>query len=172
MPRINSRSKGRRGERKAAQVLEQWTSYKFHRVPASGGLRWKTANTIGDLVCGDPLHRFDFSLEVKNYADINFEHLLMPDVNSEILKFWEQCESDAQRGKKLPLLMMRYDGMKANLFFVVIRYSEFKILKPLLDRAFPYFKLGTLVFMNSNMLFNSKYTQVKKLTTKIIKKLW
>lgn len=171
MPRINSRSKGKRGEKKAREVLTEWTGLEFAGVPASGGLRWKKAENIsGDIVCTDALHRFDFSIEVKNYADINFEHLLMPDVQSEILGFWKQCKDDAARGKKLPLLMMRYDGMKSNLFFVVIKEIHFKIFLLHLDTSFPYFIYKGKVFMNSFMLFKSSYKKIKKLTHKIVMK--
>ncbi len=171
MPRINSRKKGKRGERKAREVLNEWTGLEFAGVPASGGLRWKKAENIsGDIVCTDALHRFDLSIEVKNYADINFEHLLMPDVQSDILKFWKQCKEDAARGKKLPLLMMRYDGMRTNLFFVVILKRHFDIFLPHLDKDFPYFIYKGKVFMNSFMLFNSQYKTIKKLTHKIVMK--
>ncbi len=173
MPRINSRRKGKSGEKKARIVLTQWTNLEFAGVPASGGLRWKKAENIsGDIVCTDALHRFDFSIEVKNYADINFEHLLMPDVQCEILGFWKQCKDDAQRGKKLPLLMMRYNGMKSNLFFVVIKQIHFEFFKPYLDFNFPYFIFKGKVFMNSSMLFNSKYKLIKNITSKIVAKIW
>lgn len=172
MARINSRKKGARGEKKACEVFQKWTSFKFHRVPQSGGLHWKLDNTCGDIICGDPLHRFDFSIEVKNYADINFEHLLMPHVNCDIMGYWAQCIKDAERGKKLPLLLMRYDGMAKDLFFAVIEYSHFKLIKHLLDKKLPYFKYGKLIFMHSGMLFNSDYKQVKKITHKIIRRLW
>lgn len=174
MPRLNSRSKGRRGENKAKEVLQAWTGMDFHRVPASGGLQWKTANTVGDLVCGDPIHRFDFAIEVKNYKEINFEHLLMPNISSKILdEFWPQCLKDSKRGKKIPLLMMRYDNIKpGDLFFTVMRYSEFKVLKPHLNHDYPYLKFKGLIIMHSYMLMTSKYKTIKKLTEKIIKELW
>lgn len=176
MARINSRKKGARGEKKAISVLQTWTNLEFARVPASGGLRWKKADNIsGDITCTDSLHRFDFSIEVKNYKDINFEHLLMPQVGSQILKeFWPQCKTDADRGKKLPLLLMRYDGMKPAEFFIgVMRFEDFKAIKKLMPLSkHPYFKLGKLIFMDSNLLFKTDYSKVKIITSKIIKKLW
>ena len=176
MPRVNSRSKGRRGEVKAKEVLQKWTGMEFHRVPASGGLRWKkTDNITGDLICGHPTHRFDFSIEVKNYREINFEHLLMPQVKSIITnEFWPQCLKDADRGKKIPLLMMRYDGIRpGDFFFLVMRYLDFKFFKKYLDTTLPYFKYGKLVILNSNILFETDYDEcIKPLSEKLIKKLW
>lgn len=173
--RINSRKKGGRGEKKAIEVLNGWAAYPFHRVPQSGGLRWKTEFTVGDIVCGDPIHRFDFSVEVKNYRDINFEHLLMPHQDSKVLQFWDQCRSDAERGKKLPLLMMRYDGIRpAEFFFTVISTRHFRQLKPRLNLNFPYLycKHHGFVIMHPDCLFQTKYTEIKKLTTKIINNLY
>ena len=176
MGKINSRSKGKRGEKKARLVLAKWTSMEFAGVPASGGLRWKKADNItGDVICIDPIHRFDFSIEVKNYRNINFEHLLMPNVQSDIMQvFWPQCIADSKRGKKIPLLMMRYDGIRpGDLFFVAMQYKVFKRLKHLLKgKAYPYLKYKQLVIMNSNVLFKSKYKKVKILTEKIIKETW
>src|ERR1017187_7150756 len=130
MPGINRRKKGARGEKLACKVFSEWVKCPFHRVPASGGLHWRTANTCGDIVAGDDLVRFNFSVEVKNYADLNFGHLLMPHVDCDILKFWKQCKTDAVRGKKIPLLMMRYDGMKRDLFFVVMKEVHFNQFEP------------------------------------------
>lgn len=171
MAKINSRSKGKRGEKKARLVLEKWTGMEFAGVPASGGLRWAKADHItGDIICTDPLHRFDFSIEVKNYRGINFEHLLMPQVKSIITdEFWPQCIDDSNRGLKIPLLMMRYDGIKpGDFFFIATSFEYFKILKPVLNLKFPYLKVGKLVIMNSNILLQSDYKKVKKKTEKII----
>lgn len=172
MGRINSRRKGKTGEKKARQVLQEWTGLEFAGVPASGGLRWKKAENIcGDIICTDAIHRFDFSVEVKNYKDINFEHLLTPKVNSIILdEFWPQCISDAERGKKLPLLMMRYDGIRpGDFFFCVLNYKDFKIFKPHLGKQV-YIKFGKLIIMGSDKLVDSNYKKIKVLTQKIIAK--
>lgn len=171
MGRINSRKKGSRGEKKACEVFKEWTGMDFHRVPASGGLHWKNQFTVGDIVCGSDLERFNFSVEVKNYKEINFEHLLMPNVQSIITQeFWPQALKDANRGKKIPLLMMRYDGIRpGDLFFMVMRYQDFKQFKPHLNLKYPYIKFKGLTIMNSYMLMTSKYKAINKITQKIIK---
>jgi len=175
MARINSRRKGKRGEKIAREVLTNWTGLEFAGVPASGGLRWKKAENIsGDLICTDALHRFDFSIEVKNYADINFEHLLMPGIKSDIMdEFWPQCISDAERGKKIPLLMMRYNGIRPRgLFFIILKKIHYKKFKLLLDLSYPYFLFHQVVIMNSNVLFNTDYKKIKLVTNQIIKETW
>lgn len=177
MGRIDSRKKGARGERKACEVLKAWTGYDFHRVPQSGGLHWKSANTEGDLVCGDPLHRFNFSIEVKNYRDINFEHLLMPGVKSKITdEFWPQCLADSQRAKKIPLLLMRYDGIRpGDLFFAVMLNEHYVALKTngaQFKKKFPYLKCGKLIIMNSYHIFKADYNKVDLASKTIISKQW
>lgn len=173
--RINSRKKGKRGERKAAGVLHQWTGMEFTSVPQSGGLRWKkTDNICGDIICTDALHRFDFSVEAKNYKEINFEHLLMPDVSSKIVEFWQQAKSDAERGKKLPLLLMRYDRLPADYFFTVISIKTYKKLKEVLNLSQPYLycRHHGFVIMHPDCLFGASYKKVKRITTHYISQLY
>src|SRR5688572_26741286 len=133
--RINSRKKGANGEKLAISWLCSWTGMKFVRVPASGGLRWKnTTNSVGDIICDEPNYIFPLSIEVKFVRDINFEHLLyhrnsknrkMP----RIQQFWQQALNDSKRGKKRPFLMMRYNGMPSNTFFIVMGYHDFMALR-------------------------------------------
>jgi len=174
MAKINSRKKGKRGERIAKEALEKWTGFKFSSVPQSGGLQWDNEFAIGDIICTDALHRFDFAVEVKNYKEINFEHLLMPQVDSVILtKFWPQTQAASTKGKKLPLLMMRYDGVRpAGFFFCVMAWPDFKKLKPYLNTKEPYFKFNKIVLMSSEVLFSADYIKIKSKTEKIIKSIW
>ncbi len=128
MAKVNSRKKGSKNERNITKVLEQWTGYEFSRVPSSGGLRWgRKDDTVGDVICSDEKHSryFRFTIEAKNHKDINFEHLLLPVKNSDIQKFWEQAKNDGDRAKKIPLLFMRYNGMKKDLHFVACTSKAF-----------------------------------------------
>jgi hypothetical protein len=123
MSRINSKAKGSKNERDVCKWWESWTGYEFSRVPSSGGLRWgRTTDTTGDIICSDQKHflRFPFSIECKNYKDINFEHLLLGNKRVKILEFWNQALEDAERGHKIPILMMRYNGMKKGEYFFVV----------------------------------------------------
>ena len=119
--KINSKKKGSRYERDVCKLLQTWTGFEFARVPSSGGLRWKnTDNTTGDITCSDGNSRkFPFSVECKFYKEINFEHLLL-DVKSDIIKFWEQSLSDSERSGKIPLVFMKYNGMRKDDHFIII----------------------------------------------------
>jgi len=171
----NGKAKGSKGERVLSKWFTQWTGLEFTRVPASGGLRWKSmANaTTGDLVCADDRHsrRFQFSVESKSYKDINFEHLILGNKKAKIREFWKQASEDAERGKKVPILFMRYNGMAKNTFFVVMPYYVFNLLLPtVITFDYPRFTVhgvdGGLMIMNSNDLLKFDYiTLHKKLKT-------
>ena len=127
--RINSRSKGNKNERELAKLFKDWTGKEFARTPSSGGLQWKSSNSKGDIVCTTEGHYFPFCIEAKNHKEINFAELLMPDKKGvKILEFWEQCERDAVKAKKIPILFMRYNGMPKNFHFVVLKLRHFEKL--------------------------------------------
>ena len=132
--KINSKKKGSKFERTVCKWFSEWTGYEFSRVPASGGLRWKkTDNITSDVICTDDKHarKFCFSIECKSYNDIRFEHVLLQLKTCKILSFWEQTKRDATRGGKLPLLIMKYNGMPKGEAFVVIDYYTYeKCIKP------------------------------------------
>lgn len=119
MAGINSRSKGARGEKMAVKLLETWTGKKFARTPASGGLQWKSSMAKGDAVCTVEGHYYPFCNEIKFYENLNFQHLLyLPDC--DIIKFWNQCQRDAKECSKCPMLLMRYNGLPKDFFFIGI----------------------------------------------------
>lgn len=174
MARINSRAKGARNERKICKVFEDWTGYEFNRTPASGGLRWKkTDNIVGDLICSEPNIIFPFSIEVKAYEEINFEHLLYLK-DSKIEKFWEQAKADSERGRKVPLLLMRYNGLPSDLYFLVMHLIDFKKFHKKLKLEFTYCKLPKhkIVILNSNTLFKADYKSIEKIAKNLIKEKW
>jgi hypothetical protein len=126
---VNAKKKGNRGERQARDFWKGWTGLEFERVPQSGGLRWKKADNIsGDLTCTEPNYIFPYSIEVKFPKEIKFEHLLYS-VKSDIIKYWAQAVEDAVRSVKIPLLMMRYNGLPKGMFFIVMYgdYGRFMI---------------------------------------------
>lgn len=118
--KINSRRKGNKAENVAAKVLETWTKKKFARTPSSGGLAWKHSMAKGDIVCTTEGHYFPFCMEIKSYRDLGFEKLLLDVKKVKILEFWEQVIRDAKICNKVPMLMMRYNGMPRTTFFMVI----------------------------------------------------
>lgn len=136
MAGINARKKGQRGEKQAIAFLEDWTGMEFARTPASGGLRWgKAENISGDVVCIEKNYIFPLSIEVKFNKEINFEHLLYPktvmgkkEFVPKIKEFWIQTIRDARRAEKIPMLLMRYNGMPSGFFFVVMSATLFGML--------------------------------------------
>lgn len=179
MPGINSRNKGSRAERNVAKLFEAWTGRTFAKTPSSGGLQWKTTNSKGDIVCTKEGHFFPFCIEVKFHSDIRFEHFMLDfkgKKSNQIHDWWAQCSRDAKIAKKVPMLLMRYNGMPADLYFVVF------------DEAFARECLGLhnykrvmdirsgnlqLTILRSDEFFKGTvYTATKIFTKDYIKKLY
>lgn len=158
---MNAKKKGSKGERMAVAFFREFTGMDFARTPGSGGLRWKKADNIsGDIVCVEKNYIFPFGIEVKFYADLKFNHLLY-NQKSKIRKFWEQCKTDADRAEKIPMLLMRYNGLPKNFFFVVMQKKFFKDL----DIKFPK---PHLVFNDFLILMTTE--GLKKISWPIIEK--
>ncbi len=127
MSRINSRKKGSKNERRVAALFSEWTGKKFARTPSSGGLNWKNTHVAGDIVCTEEGHFFPFSVETKNHREINFEHLLLLD-NPKIGEFWAQAKRDSEKARKIPLLLMRYDNMPRDIYFLALPLAVFNLI--------------------------------------------
>lgn len=163
---VNSRRKGKNGERAVAKLLTDWTGSKFASTPASGGLRWQKANVAGDVVCTEEGVYFPFCIEVKFHKEINFSHLLYklritkanPNGENKIDEFWAQATRDAKKANKIPLLFMRYNSMPADFFFIVMKLKDFNHFKNELNLSWPYMKVsGKFVIMNQNVLLDTLY---------------
>lgn len=172
---VNSRRKGSTNERELCKLMESWTGYEFARVPASGGLRWKnTQDTVGDIICTDKFHsrRFRLTIETKFYKDINFEHLILGNKKVKINEFWNQAKDDGIRANKVPIVLMRYNGMPKQTYFVIISQKLFNLL-PKMDFEYDYFtihqKTEKLIVMNSNDLIKADYKTLHKQLKKLIK---
>ncbi len=174
---INSRKKGSKNERDICKWWERWTGFDFDRVPASGGLRWgRTTDTAGDIICSDKKHflRFPFSIECKAHKEINFEHLLLGNKKNKVREFWEQATSDSDRAGKLPILMMRYNGMKGGEYFILLPEGLSNFLKE--NHRELWFmdihtdELRACVFMASQVINYVDYSTVNKLGRLLLKK--
>tara|TARA_R110000772_G_scaffold96765_2_gene195677 strand:+ start:300 stop:830 length:531 start_codon:yes stop_codon:yes gene_type:complete len=170
--KINSRSKGSKNEREVSKLFETWTGFPFTRVPSSGGLGWKTSNSVGDIICTDEKHSrfFSFAIEAKFYKEIKFEHLINGNKNSDIIKFWEQSTRDANQVNKMPLVTMRYNGMKKNLHFIIIQtpYLEYLDIKTPSGKL-SYSKDYNFTIISSVDWFNTEYKIIHKQTKKYLK---
>ena len=172
---INSKSKGSKNERNLSKWWEGWSGLEFQRVPASGGLRWgNTQNITGDIICSDERHsrRFPFSIEAKSVKDIRFEHYSLGLKTNKVDEFWGQAKADGERAGKIPILFMRYNGMPASNWLVIMDYKVYQrwcYSKGV--NKFPVIYIHTekekLVLMNSTDLNTVDYTEfiikIKKL---------
>lgn len=178
--KTNSKNKGSRFERTVAKWFEDWTGYKFSRTPGSGG--WaKAKDSFGDIVCTDEKHsrRFPFSIECKNYKDINFEHILLGTKTCKIKSFWDQAVHDASRCNKIPLLIVKYNGMPKSEGFLIVDSRVANILASHLSvvsesARFMYvanrnLDIEVTIFMLSDIKDNVDYTALYKEVKKLIK---
>lgn len=149
---INSKKKGNRNERKLTKLWSTWTGWEFNRVPASGGLRWKkTDNISGDIICTEPgIYNFKFSIECKSYNKLDFDNLLNGNKKSKIREFWEQAKADGKRANKVPILLMRCNGMKADMHFIVLSIGTY-----LRIRKYIKTEHGKLTYNNKMVILNS-----------------
>lgn len=174
MARINSKKKGAKGERMAIAFLKEWSGKEFERTPASGGLRWKKSDNIaGDIICTEPNYIFPCSIEVKNHRDIDFSKLLFfkPGKNQpKIWEFWHQACLDAVRAKKIPLLMVRYNGLPKNFFFFFWSWSSHKFILESGLKIRPILVLqGKLIITTTEALKEISYVKFKKAMTRHLK---
>lgn len=167
---VNSRAKGSKAERMLAAQLGDWTGVKFARTPSSGGLHWGQSFTSGDIVCTTEGHYFPFSIECKNYKEINVTELICnrrTKQDQTIIKFFKQCIRDSKESKKLPLLFMRYSGLPKETWLVV--FPKWYLGKILKDDKFKY-PIASLsnvlseefVIMDSHNLWEYDYKSIKK----------
>lgn len=176
MTKINSRNKGNRNERKAAELIKKWTGKEFARTPSSGGLQWKSTNSKGDIVCTTEGHYFPFCIEVKAHKEINFAELLIAQKKGvKVIEFWEQCLGDSIKAKKAPLLLMRYDRLPTDLFFLVITPRIYNLipqqdLKNIKIKFIVKTNKHHLLIIPSTEFFNIPYKPLRKLIRKDLKK--
>lgn len=116
---INQKKKGNRNELVVCKLLEKWTGAPFSRVPSSGGLRWKNNKSIcGDVVCTDENVYFPFSVETKHLKELTVNERLR--TNSKVFTIYKQAKRDAERAGKIPMMMLRCNGMKEGEYWVFV----------------------------------------------------
>lgn len=106
--------KGNGGEREVSKLLQDWwqtefPAVTFARTPQSGGwVKNQTTagfNLYGDVISTDP--NFPFSVEVKRDESWNLAQLQKRCPTSPLWDWWLQCQADAIKSKKLPILFFR-----------------------------------------------------------------
>ena len=127
----------------------------------------------GDVVCTTEGHYFPFCIEGKFHVKIDFSHLLTPGIkNVDILDFWRQCERDAKACKKVPMLLMRYNGLPKEFWFLVldtnflhrVRQEDMLTFRSCIDREMNYWDKQRnikLTILLSTEFFKLPYKAVK-----------
>ena len=163
----NSKRKGSKFELKVSKWFTEFSGYKFQRVPYSGA-NHQNRDLASDIMCSDErhAHRCKISIECKSYQDIRFEHILLGNKGCKIVKFWKQASSDANRAKKIPILVMRYNSMPSTEFFFIV---DERLIKPLTKKSLSHTMVITspdtptlYVFMASEVLKNVSYKDIHK----------
>lgn len=131
---INQKLKGNRNELAVTKILTDWTGHEFVRVPRSGGLRWKNRMDIcGDVINADPAFDFPFSVETKHVKSLGFDpYKKTLRVNSVVYTYWGQAVRDAASVNKIPLMLLRDNGMPKNWYYLFLvcptRFQAVKLI--------------------------------------------
>jgi len=123
--KINSKSKGSRGELELCKILEKrFEDKSFLKTPASGamfgGLNRKYASGIDENITtalvGDIIvpAEFKFTVEHKSYLEIAFWDLF--NASSDLHSWMKQCQDDADFINKKPMLVAKFNNKKRIVF--------------------------------------------------------
>jgi hypothetical protein len=163
---INSKRKGDVNERNLARILTKWTSYKFERVPSSGGLGWSNSvQTVGDVVCTEPNVRVPFTFETKALKNLGLSSPILRS-NSCIFKHWYQCDREGKQANRIPLFIARDNGMKKYTWWVFMNHSiwyklfEGNLILPQYFKGFQADSNFLLVGVSSEDFFKLNYKEV------------
>lgn len=103
---VNSRQKGKIGEKLVLDFLNKHTPYKFELTPGSGSGKIK-----GDIHI--PKFKNRFCIEVKNYAESPISDKILTNKSNDFVNWWckllEQCLFGYEHE---PLLFFRYNRSK------------------------------------------------------------
>lgn len=102
-----SKAKGSAFESKIRDYLTEELGIKFERVPLSGAIHYLK----GDLWVPADTASFPYTIELKHYAELEFNNLLTAKT-TDILEFWKQALDEAKTMKKKPLLIFRWNRSK------------------------------------------------------------
>ena len=168
---INCKVKGNLNERNVAKWLSVWTGKEFVRTPQSGGIRWRNSlglNICGDVVCTEQRHYFPFTVETKHLKDISFntnwdDYLRK---NTHVLTIFKQVQRDSDRDRRIPMLILRGNGMPERTWWVFLPMYVYQQITSLsnIKRVFisdMYGRLFTggndIVGIHSNDLMSCSY---------------
>jgi hypothetical protein len=131
-----SKIKGSAYESKIRDILSKELKLEFKRMPLSGSLEYLK----GDLWVPSDTASFEYCIECKHYAEVNWNGLLTAK-SSDLLEFWKQAQREAKVMNKKPLVIYRWNRSKD-----YICWNDDIILSHQMEiKAFDYnFKMGLL----------------------------
>ena len=115
---IQSKKKGNAFERQICEILRNRFNTSFSRVPTSGAIATAQKEELSDeakeMLSGDIIvpKNFKFSVECKSRKAFSLWELLGDAKEIEWIEWFEQAAIDANRAKKEPLLIMKYNNRK------------------------------------------------------------
>jgi hypothetical protein len=112
-----SKLKGAAFESKMAKLLTEELGVEFRRMPLSGAIDYLK----GDLWVPSDTAGFPFAVECKHYAELAWDNFLTAK-STDIIQFWIQASEAADKMKKSPLLLFRWNRSKD-----FAAYSDFSI---------------------------------------------
>lgn len=98
---VNSRQKGKIGQKKVLQLLTQKTGLPFQYTPGSGNGVLK-----GDI----HFKGCKFCIQIKNYAQSPFNDKILTNKSNIFVGWWNKLKG--QSGRKRPLLIFKYNRSK------------------------------------------------------------
>lgn len=115
----NPRQKGALAEKKAAELLKEYTGLDFERTPGSG------SGTIkGDLYLPNKKNRF--CIEIKHYEESHFNDKILTSSSNNFVNWWTKLQQQAKGSNKRPLLLFKYNRSK---WFVTTDLKPLKLEK-------------------------------------------
>lgn len=101
---VNSRQKGKAGEKLVKEFLEEHTPYTFEFTPGSGNGKIK-----GDLYI--PRFQNNFIIEVKNYKDSPISDKILTNKSNDFVQWWLKARDQSFPFQR-PLVFFRYNRSK------------------------------------------------------------
>lgn len=116
--------KGKRFERRVAQMLEKALGYKFFRSVVNSTTAMHSDRKIyGDVICSNP--DFQFCIECKSYKSFSIDAVLLGGYDL-LAEFFQQAAKQANSASKSPLLLVT-NGKRTYAFFSI---SDFDPIDP------------------------------------------
>lgn len=112
-----SKLKGAAFESKMAKLLTSELGIEFKRMPLSGAIEYLK----GDLWVPSDTAGFPYAIECKHYAELEWNNFLTAK-STDILQFWIQASEAAEKMKKYPLLIFRWNRSKD-----YVGYSDYSV---------------------------------------------